>query len=125
MNFWMHDGSHHLDSCSVKSAQASQYYCSPCRFHSLLEFTYFGGLRIFCMPELFFLISYCRVCKKKTPYPILLFSSCKYFGHSHQLYLDRKHFAHVTTATLEFVSTSEAKMSKFSVSWDFWVINTC
>lgn len=79
-----------------------------------------AGFEILCMSEPLFLITYSRVCKQDTLSHHFIQPSCKYFG-SHQLCLDRKHLARVTTAT---VSTSEAKMSKFIVSWDFWVINT-
>lgn len=77
-----------------------------------------AGFEILCMSEPLFLITYSRVCKQDTLSHHFIQPSCKYFG-SHQLCLDRKHLARVTTAT---VSTSEAKMSKFIVSWDFWVI---
>lgn len=60
-----------------------------------------AGIRALSTSAPLFLITYCGVCKQDTLSHHFIRRSCKYFGGSHQLRLDSKHLARVTTATLQ------------------------
>lgn len=83
-----------------------------------------AGFRLLCISQLHFLITYCRVCKQDTLSHHFIQRSCKYFGGSHQLLFGQKTFGQCNHSNCWVVSTSKARMSKSSVSWDSWVINT-